>query len=319
MKLFLARGKAPNFGDELNDHLLPRVFPDFFDDDPSTLFLAIGSILYDTHPAEPLKLVFGSGFGGYGKPAGLGERWRVYGLRGPRTARALGLDASHVAGDAATLIHRYRRPGMPKTARCSFMPHWESLDRGDWENVCRLAGVRFIDPRWPVQTVLDLIEGSDLVITEAMHGAIVADALRVPWIPVMPLHGSHRFKWFDWAESLDIDLRARKLVPSSIAECWVLATQREGRRVASPGRFLAPVFDAVNAGLNHAAAARLNQLSRAQPVLSADGGLARVVARLEQKAHEIRRDFAQDRRVETRRQWTFTHGNPDFDPSHQPS
>jgi len=291
MKLFLARGKAPNFGDELNDYLLPRVFPHFFDDDPSTLFLAIGSILYDTHPVEPLKLVFGSGFGGYGKPAGLGEKWRVYGLRGPRTAQALGLGPSSVAGDAATLIHHYRRPAMPKTARCAFMPHWESLDRGDWENVCRLGGVRFIDPRWPVQTVLDLIEGSEMVIAEAMHGAIVSDALRVPWIPVMPLHRSHRFKWFDWAESLDVDLKARSLVPSSISECWVLATQREGRRVASPGRFLAPVFDAVNVGLNHAAAARLNQLSRAQPMLSEDRALATVIGRLERKASEIRRDF----------------------------
>lgn len=292
MKLFLYRGKAPNFGDELNDYLLPRVFPDFFDDDPSQMFLAIGSILYNTHPVEPLKIVFGSGFGGYGEPAQLNERWKVYGLRGPRTAKALGLDPSHVAGDTAILIHRHRRPAMRKTTRCSFMPHWESLDRGDWAHVCELAGVTFIDPRWPVQTVLDLIESSEMVIAEAMHGAIVSDALRVPWIPVIPFRQSHRYKWFDWAESLDVDLVARSLVPSTVSECWVLATQREGRRIANPGRLLAPVFGALNAGLNHAAAARLKQLSRATPMLSSDRALETAIARLERKAVEIRRDFA---------------------------
>lgn len=292
MKLFLYRGKAPNFGDELNEYLLPRIFPNFFDEDSSQMFLAIGSILYNTHPVEPLKIVYGSGFGGYGEPAHLSDKWKVYCLRGPRTAKALGLDQSYVAGDTAMLINRYRRPEMRKTQRCSFMPHWESLDRGDWPNVCRLAGMTFIDPRWPVQTILDLIESSEMIIAEAMHGAIVSDALRVPWVPVMPFRQTHRYKWFDWADSLDVDLVARNLIPSTISECWVLATQREGQRIANPGRLLSPVFDAVNLGLNHAAAARLKQLSRSTPMLSTDRALDTAIARLEQKAIEIQRDFA---------------------------
>ncbi|MEP7295455.1 MAG: polysaccharide pyruvyl transferase family protein [Burkholderiales bacterium] len=292
MKLFKYRGKAPNFGDELNEYLLPRVFPNFFDEDASQMFLAIGSILYDKHPIEPLKIVYGSGFGGYGEPAQLDASWKVYCLRGPRTAKALGLDQSHVAGDTAMLINRYRRPDMRKSAGSAFMPHWESLDRGDWANVCRLAGVTFIDPRWPVQTVLDLIESSDMVIAEAMHGAIVADALRVPWVPIMPFRQSHRYKWFDWAESLGIDLVARSLMPSTLAECWVLATQREGRRIANPGRLLLPAVNAANFALNHAAAARLRQLSRSTPMLSTDRALGAAIGRLEQKAADIRRDFA---------------------------
>jgi succinoglycan biosynthesis protein ExoV len=131
-----------------------------------------------------------------------------------------------------------------------------------------------------------------LVIAEAMHGAIVSDALRVPWIPVMPFRRTHRFKWFDWAESLNIDLVAKSLIPSSISECWVLATQREGQRIANPGRLLTPLFNAVNLGLNHAAAARLKQLAKSAPMLSSDRALSAAIDRLEEEANNIKREFS---------------------------
>ncbi len=47
MKIYTYRGEMPNFGDELNNWLLPKVFPNLFDDDDSRLFLGIGSILFD--------------------------------------------------------------------------------------------------------------------------------------------------------------------------------------------------------------------------------------------------------------------------------
>ena len=52
MKLYFYRGQHENFGDELNHWLMPKVFPEFFDDDPSVLFLGIGSIILDTHPKD---------------------------------------------------------------------------------------------------------------------------------------------------------------------------------------------------------------------------------------------------------------------------
>ena len=39
-----------------------------------------------------------------------------------------------------------------------------------------------------------------------MHGAIVADALRVPWIPARLYGHFMEFKWRDWTESIEVPL-----------------------------------------------------------------------------------------------------------------
>lgn len=46
--------------------------------------------------------------------------------------------------------------------------------------VCQQAGVEYIDPAGKVENVIAAISGSQVLISEAMHGAIVADTLRVP-------------------------------------------------------------------------------------------------------------------------------------------
>ena len=54
--------------------------------------------------------------------------------------------------------------------------------RGNWRKACDRAGITFLDSTAdPLETIAK-IRGSRLVISEAMHGAIVADALRTPWV-----------------------------------------------------------------------------------------------------------------------------------------
>src|SRR3569623_1144475 len=55
-------------------------------------------------------------------------------------------------------------------------------------------------------------------MTEAIHGAIVADTLRVPWIPVACSPEVAPFKWIDWTQSLGLDYRPIRLPPSSAWE-----------------------------------------------------------------------------------------------------
>jgi succinoglycan biosynthesis protein ExoV len=291
MKLCFYRGKYPNFGDEINAWLLPKIFPGFFDNDDATLFLGIGSILFDHYPADSRKVVFGSGFGGYTAPPKFDETWLVYCVRGPRTAKACGLTPDKVAGDAAILMNRYRKRPRQLASRIAFMPHWESLERGDWQTACRLAGIHLIDPRRPVDEVLAEIEASAAIIAEAMHGAIVADALRVPWIPAKPLHTSHRFKWFDWAEALELKLSPHVLWPSTVQEAFVAVTQRRSHRLRHPSGMLSLGVQCTNPAFSMLAAARLRLLARREPMLSTDTALARALDRLESQAEKIKRDL----------------------------
>ena len=55
-------------------------------------------------------------------------------------------------------------------------------------------------------TVIGRIARADLVVSESMHGAIVADAFGVPWIPIAISHHFNSFKWGDWADSVEVPL-----------------------------------------------------------------------------------------------------------------
>jgi len=292
MKLYVYRSHVTNFGDELNDWLMPQVFPDFFDENPDPLFLGIGSILFDSHPKEPLKIVFGSGYGGYTPLPEFDGTWRIYCVRGPRTAQICGLDPSKVAGDTAILINRKRPPvAGPKRFRCSFMPHWQSIDRGNWQEACRLAGVHFIDPRHPVIDVLAEIQQSEMVVAEAMHGAIVSDALRVPWVPIMPLDPTHRMKWFDWAEALDITLKHRKISASRALEAGYVKYGRERQKLKDPRGIWKPAVALADTYFVRKAASGLKSAMLSEPSLSSDLALDRAIDKLETHADQIRRDF----------------------------
>ncbi len=87
------------------------------------------------------------------------------------------------------------------------------MDIGKWKEVAQLAGVNLIDPRKPVEEILNELLRSRLVIAEALHAAIVSDALRIPWIPMLPINALNRDKWLDWADSLGIVLRPFRLWP----------------------------------------------------------------------------------------------------------
>lgn len=288
MKLSYFQGDPPNFGDEINasmwNHLLP---PGFLDEDEGELFLGIGSILWDYWPKAPLKVVAGSGWGGYTQaPDVHNGTWEMLWVRGPRTAAALRLPASLAITDAAVLLRGTPLPPPRAGIGAAFMPHVDSVDRGDWAAVCRLAGVAFLDPRAPVEELLARIRGATVVVTEAMHGAIVADALRTPWVAVRPSHPAHRDKWLDWAESLGLELRPATLPPSSLLEGYTQATGLRGQgrtsRLALSGAHARPV----DAALQYRAARALRRMAESvEPQLSRDAAIEEATARSEEALH----------------------------------
>lgn len=223
MKLYYFRSEAGNFGDDLNLWLWPRLLDQPFqgfchhsraersaNEREETLFLGIGTLLNDTVPDRPVKIVFGAG-AGYGPPPALNERWRFLCVRGPLTARRLGLASDLAVTDPAVLVRLCELPPPAERARFSYMPHVRSAQIELWRGVCQDLGVRFIHPGQGVERVIAEIRGTEILLTEAMHGAIVADALRVPWVPISSYDYINHFKWQDWCGSLRLSYRPVRL------------------------------------------------------------------------------------------------------------
>lgn len=204
MKLYYFKDPNGNFGDDLNPWLWEKILPNFFDDDEGEIFVGIGTLLNHRIPVGPVKHIFGSGFG-YGRPPVINERFIVHAVRGYETARALHLDDKLVITDAAVLLRAVTLPKSDHPQRgIGFIPHCQSIKNFEWIKVCDELGLKYISPEWSIETVLKEISSCKMVICEAMHGAIVADTLRIPWVPVYCYDHISEFKWRDWLSTLDI-------------------------------------------------------------------------------------------------------------------
>jgi hypothetical protein len=282
MKLVYFQGHVPNFGDELNAYMWDKLLPaGFLDEDESELFIGIGSILWDDYPKTARKYVMGSGYAGYKKAPNIADgSWDVVFVRGPRTAEKVGLPPEKAICDSAILLRAHELPSAGAPIDVAFMPHYESLDRGLWKEACRLAGIELIDPTEPVETIISKLRGTRLLITEAMHGAIVADALRTPWVAALPINPGHHAKWADWSGALNLDVRHHELKPSSMLELWVNLSKGRGDPNGRSGRLSrSALASPVNAILSRRAASQLRKLAQQEPQLSADAEIESVTDR----------------------------------------
>lgn len=215
MNLYYFQDPHGNFGDDLNPWLWRQLSPTLLDEDDGALFVGIGTLLNHRLPAAPVKHVFGSGFG-YGERPRIDSRWVFHAVRGYETARLLGVPRQKVITDAAVLVRAVSRPRAEVAdSRIGFMPHCQSSQYFDWSTLCDELGFRYICAQWPVEQVLFEMSRCETMICEAMHGAIVADALRIPWIPVSCYDYISSFKWRDWLSTLELPY-----VPQSITSLY---------------------------------------------------------------------------------------------------
>lgn len=212
MFLYYAKDPKGNFGDDLNEIVWAHLIPGAWNPDPNHLFIGIGTILNDRIPNAPRKTVFGAGYG-YGARPRLEEgRWDFHVVRGPITAKALNLDPNTAVTDPGILVRRIFQNGTrPRKQRVSFMPHHITDQNADWATICKQAGIHYISPRAPLNHVAEAIDNSDRLLTEAMHGAIAADAFRVPWKALEIFDGFNAEKWSDWCLSMELDSSAVRI------------------------------------------------------------------------------------------------------------
>ncbi len=216
MKLFYL--DFPNVGDQLNPWLWNRLLPDILDDNDSVRLVGIGTLLnlklQARIPCAKKIIVFGTGVGynRTGLPV-VNDNWHFYCVRGPLSAQALGLAPNAAVVDPGLLVSKHFSGARSDTYKYAYMPHVDQavLAGKSIDKICCDLGYRYIDPRLPVDEVLQLISNTDVLLTEAMHGAIFADALRTPWIPIMTTNNISEFKWRDWCGSVNIEFSPAKI------------------------------------------------------------------------------------------------------------
>lgn len=299
MKLVYYQHQDGNFGDDLNPWLWQRLLPGAWDDNDEILFLGMGTLLgswfTDRLPPGGRRIVLGTGAGKDRSLPALDRDWRLYGVRGPLTASFLGLERDAVLTDPAMLIGGF--PEFTHRARSGigFMPHYFSLASWDWRATAEALGFVYIDPCAPALETLERIASLETLVTEAMHGAIVADALRIPWIAMSISPAFEGLKWCDWGGSLGMPVffhhvpcLARKPATrrGRAKEVLRLGLRRAGFRRAGTPRHVSTNWE-IEACIN-----RLVELkTRIEPQLSAPSAQALAVERFTQALHRLKTDW----------------------------
>lgn len=215
-------GVTTNFGDHMNAWLWPRLLPSLIGGSADEVLVGIGSLIKaDLGKVPGRKVIFGTG-SGYG-PMPYPEEvtdWRIYCVRGPLTARLLNLDPEKAVVDGAWLVDelpdmRYQPGSRSGTV---FVPHWTTDIYANWRQPCQAAGIGYVSPLLPGVEVFERIANARLAIVESLHGAIMADYYRVPWIPVASDGRVLSFKWLDFCMSLSLRYRPIRLPQTDMVE-----------------------------------------------------------------------------------------------------
>jgi len=204
-----------NFGDDLNKWLWPKLLEDCLDPSDNIYLVGIGTLLTSKRFTKTLSaakkiVVFSSGSWERDYPK-LDGKTLVYGVRGPRTAKRLGISERFVVGDGAYLLRTLDLSPAKKRYKTAFIPHHRSEQYVDWEAICEAAGLKFISTRQPVDQFIAEIRSCEKVVSEAMHGAIAADAFRIPWVATRFASNFNEEKWLDWSEALELQLQLHAL------------------------------------------------------------------------------------------------------------
>lgn len=226
MDIKLAYYKSPegNVGDDFSPWLFSKVFGDHISDNGETLLFGVGSILDESfekafNDGIKSNIVFGSGARSSSTvPDITNGLWSIYCVRGPLTATALNLPLAKAIADPAILAPNFlprETYSIKDSNQIGIVPYFSaSMDL--WEKVAKQLGWKIISPHLQVEDFVKELLTCEKVYCESMHGAIFADAYRIPW---RPLAGSsiggegitHAFKWTDWTSSVGIGFDSLKI------------------------------------------------------------------------------------------------------------
>jgi succinoglycan biosynthesis protein ExoV len=138
----------------------------------------------------------------------------VWCVRGPLSAELMGERASAALTDGAILAPAAFGIAASVDRSCvGVIPHWESELAGGWDLACAMAGFELISPSGTPRDVIGAIARKALIVTESLHGAIIADTLGIPWVAFATTGNFSLLKWADWSLSVGVNGRIHP-VPS---------------------------------------------------------------------------------------------------------
>lgn len=221
MKILYFKGKTPNFGDELNWYIFHSLFEKFsFENQMKNSFLlGVGSILHKSYfekinenstKIQNTGIVFGAGV----REEHLSipnKELKIYFVRGPISAR---ITKAKYISDAAYLLKFINdipcQKKFKKKHRITIIPYYRHINSINWNRIKSETAVNIVMPNESPDYVISEIKKSSIVIGGAMHGCIVADIFRVPWIRMrFKIHEQNNhvqtIKWNDWSSSVNIN------------------------------------------------------------------------------------------------------------------
>lgn len=278
-------GRGRNFGDDINPFLLRTLFKPSIIESEAICLVGIGTIIGDATTKAighyQKKVVFSSGIGYYSLDSAFDDSWDFACVRGPNTAKKLGLPAERAICDGAILLAD-AYPPLQAGARSGtvFIPHINSTEysKAGLAQICAKLGLDYLPPSAPFETFIEKVRSASLVLTEAMHGAILADALRTPWIALNYLF-HNRFKWEDWFLSIERSYQCHEVGPA----LW------DEKRPGPLGPLLLPL----RLLKTEAAKRRLRRImEQVEPVLSQEAVIEARKAALRQRVADINQRYA---------------------------
>lgn len=294
MKLYYCKYPAgrQNFGDNLNLWLWDKLIPGILDDDESTAFVGLGTLINDSLPRRTprasQRVIFSTGAGYEKRMPKIDSSYKIYCLRGPLSAEVIGVEAQVAVTDGAILVRRLIPINKHKVYKFSYMPHYNFAGEG-WKSVCNQLGFGYIDPSSSTAEVLSDINNTEILLSEAMHGAIVADALRVPWIAIVTHPSILSFKWQDWCLSMGLEYQPvtmkRLHQPKGTSGGWAKQSVPQNLDILRPARL---VRDWLR---QKSAASEIMRIAKTtQPQLSSDLEIERVTIELEERLQQFKND-----------------------------
>lgn len=202
-----------NVGDDLNLWLWPKMLPTWKIRESNIIdenvLVGIGSILDDRFNLASKKTVIGSGARSEASIPELDDSWEILFVRGPKTAKALSKYrvVEYITDPAILSANFFTQSKNPQAI--GLIPYFRS-NQQFWSDIADKLNWKFISPCLPLNEFMHELAQCEYVVTEAMHGAILADSLRIPWISYSSFTRyhegeTHSFKWNDWSESMKLN------------------------------------------------------------------------------------------------------------------